>query len=105
MDVGLLLLLNLSTAPFLFEFEKLGCRANVRPSLAATLRLSNFRRARWALGFAVFWAIFLALVLAPSASGVRHQASIGLVLVLLAIQAALWVFVVLRTKRLQSETR
>jgi hypothetical protein len=96
MDVGFLPLLNISTVPFLYEFEQLGSSGN--SSGASLLSLRHFRRARWSWGFGLLWLLFLALTLAPTASGARHEAGLGLIATALAIQVCLWGFAIRKVK-------
>lgn len=99
MDVGLLLLLNISSIPFVYEFESIGRSEGAPLSLRSVLRLQQFRHTRWAWGFAVLWLLFLALTLAPTRSGASHPAPITLVLLVLAIQVALWLLALVRVRQ------
>lgn len=96
MDVGFLLLMNMSVVPFLHEFEALGSAGNA--SLSKVLSLRHFRQARWSWGFGFLWLLFLALTLAPTRSGKRYEASLGLIGTVLAIQVFLWGYAVYRIK-------
>lgn len=101
MSVGFLLLLNISTIPFLFELEQIRAAAT-RPSVAAILRLKAFRSTRWAWGFAVLWLLFLALALAPTSSGKSYPASWGHIFGVALIQFALWGLAIWRTNQPES---
>lgn len=96
MDVGFLLLLNISTVPFLHEFEQLGSAG--KASLTKVLSLHHFRRARWSWAFGFLWLLFLALTLAPTRSGKRYDASLGLIATVLGIQVLLWGYAIYRIR-------
>ena len=96
MNIGLLLLLNISTVPFLYEFEQIAIRG-ISPG-ASVFALRHFRRARWSWGFGLLWLFFLLLVLAPTAPGKNHTAGFGLFALVLAIQIGLWGYAFYRAR-------
>lgn len=95
MDIGILILLNLSTIPFLSEFDYIACVRKARPRIGQVLALANFRQQRWAIGFAVLWALFAALALSSSKPHPANMSVLGLVLL---CQVACWGYAAFRAK-------
>ncbi len=89
MDTGILILLNLTTVPFWWEFEHVSSKNEGIASLLSVLRLQYFRRTRWAWGFGVLWLLFLAIALAPTASGRSYAVSLGLIVTVILLQFAI----------------
>jgi len=102
MDIGTIIILNLSTIPFISEFEWIARSKGARPSLSQVLTLSNFRRQRWAIGFAVLWAIFLALALSSSKP---HPVNLEVLALVLIFQGACWGLALYRTGRYVKENK
>ncbi len=75
MSVGLLIILNLLTIPFVHEAETIGKAKGSFPTLLELLKLSNCFRTRWFYGYLFILLIFILLELVPSASGSTHVAS------------------------------
>lgn len=96
MDTGVLILLNLSTVPFWSEFDQITSKNGGRATLFSVFQLRDFRRTRWAWGFGVLWLLFLALALAPSASGRSYPSSEGLVVTICLLQIAVGIVAVRR---------
>jgi|GEM_PF-1970982 len=99
MDIGLLVLLNISTVPFVSEFEHITCEHKQKAKLVAVLALRNFRKQRWAWGFGVLWMLFLALALAPSASGKTFPVTPGALASVVLLQISVWGYAAYRAKR------
>lgn len=98
-SIGVLLFLNLLTVPFLYEAEVLMSGSDKSWRLSEILRLRAARAARWTKGYLVFLLAFLAIALAPSASGRTYEAGIELILVVVGGQVALWGLVLARSRR------
>lgn len=98
MDVGLFLLVNLVSIPFMCEAEALGVRSGRFPRIIDLLKFKISRSERWFLGYCVFFLIFFIIVMAPSASGKSHDAGALLIFLVLLAQVLLWVFVVYRIR-------
>jgi hypothetical protein len=99
MDVGLLLLINFISVPFLYEAEALGVDSKEFPKIAELLRLRVTRSERWFFGYCIFLFIFSLVVIAPSASGRSHDVGVFLFFLIFLIQAFLWAFVVFRINK------
>ena len=97
MSIGLLLVLNFLTIPFLHEAEELGKRMGKFPNLFEIVCLKNTLKQRWFKLYCFFMVIFLAIAIAPTGSGKSYSAGVGLVLTVLVIQVILWGFVYLKT--------
>ena len=96
MSIGLLLIINFLTIPFLQEAEELGRKNNIFPNLIDIIRLKHTLKQRWFKLFAIFMLIFLAIAIAPSRSGNTYVAGFELILALLMIQVFLWLFIYLK---------
>ncbi|HEY0845685.1 MAG TPA: hypothetical protein VGE12_09960 [Noviherbaspirillum sp.] len=106
MDIGLLLLLNLSTVPFLTEFEHITCERKQKAKLGEVIALRKFRKQRWAWGFGLLWMLFLTLALAPSASGKTYPVTLKALAAILLLQIGVWGYAAYRAKRsLASHTK
>jgi hypothetical protein len=74
MSIGLLLVLNFLTIPFLQEAEELGKRKGKFPNLFEIVYLKNTLKQRWFKLYCFFMVIFLAIAIAPTASGKSYSA-------------------------------
>lgn len=96
MSVGLIIILNLLTIPFVYEAETLGSAKNDFPRPIEILKLTNCLKARWFYGYLVVLFLFVVLWLAPSRSGSTHLASYNLIGLILLIQTIVWGVVIYR---------
>ena len=99
MSIGLLLVLNFLTIPFLQEADELGKRTGKFPAFIEIFYLTNTLKQRWFKLYCFFMVIFLAIAIAPTASGKSYSAGVGLVLTVLVVQVILWVFVYLKISK------
>lgn len=90
MDVGMLILLNFLTIPFICELEILGSRLKAVPTFFELIRLRAVRSSRWVWGYLVILTLFAILTIAPSASGRSYEASGWFILFVVILQFALW---------------
>ncbi len=96
MSVGLLIIINLLTIPFVYEMETLGAASGNLPKLLEILKLTNFFKTRWFYGYFIILFLLLSLWLAPSRSGSTHVASYRLIGSILIIQLLVWGVVIYR---------
>ena len=101
MSIGLLLVLNFLTIPFLQEAEELGKRKGKFPAFIDIFYLRNTLKQRWFKLYCIFMLIFLAMAFAPTASEKQYPAGLGLILSVLAVQAMLWLFVHFKISKLK----
>jgi hypothetical protein len=102
MSIGLLLGLNFLTIPFLQEAEELGKLTGKFPNLVSIIYLKNTLKQRWFKLYCFFMAIFMAIAIAPTASGKSYPVGLGLVSIVLVVQVVLWVFVYLRVSKFRN---
>ena len=69
MNVGLLILLNLLTAPIFFEIEELGNQYKCFPRFLEILKFQKTRESRWIKLFIVLVFLLFIISIAPTASG------------------------------------
>lgn len=99
MSIGLLITINLLTIPFLGEAEELGKKSGKFPSFIEIFRLRKTLGQRWFKFYCVLLFIFLAIALAPTASGKTYPAGVGLIIAVACLQLILWAFVYLKISK------
>lgn len=103
MDVGLLILLNLLTAPIFFEIEELGNQQKRFPRFLEILKFQKTRGSRWIKLFIVLVFLLFIISIAPTASGKTYSAGFGLILTVVLIQIVAWMLLVARIKKLKQD--
>ena len=98
MSPGVLLFINLLTIPFVVEAEIIGCRSGRFPKLSELIRLKHARHSRWFKGYLILLAIWLTLILVPTASGTKHEVGMVAILTVGVIQTIVWIYVIYRIK-------
>ena len=96
MDIGTFVLLHFATIPLIHEFDHIARKQGAMPRFTQVVALSNFRRQRWAIGFATLWLLLLALALSSSE---QHPVNLRVFVSVFLLQAACWGHAIYRVKR------
>jgi glucan phosphoethanolaminetransferase (alkaline phosphatase superfamily) len=96
MSIGLIIICNLFTIPFVYETETLGSIKSTFPSAYEVFKLANFLKTKWFYGYLVLLLLFIILWLSPSRSSSSHPANYTLIGLVLLTQALVWALVVYR---------
>ncbi|MFA9439308.1 hypothetical protein ACDA63_06680 [Uliginosibacterium sp. sgz301328] len=98
-EIGILLIVNFLSIPFIGEAEKLGVAQKRFPSMIDILRLSNVRKERWFGLYLIFMVIFSAIALFPSSSDSEFSIEWPLIAKIGVAQAIVWFVVVYRIRK------
>lgn len=101
MDIGALIVINLSTIPFIHEAEAIAEKKRDYPTAIEILALRNTRDERWLKLYAIFMAILLAITFAPAVAKGSHPVTLSLLGSVLSVQAVLWALVFLKIRKLK----
>lgn len=98
MNLGILLILNFASVPFIFEAETLGVKLKTFPPLSNILKLKNVLKTRWIKLYGLFIIIMAIILMTPSRSGKSYSSGYVQLSIIILFQAVFWIFVICKIR-------